>query len=565
MNNTTDMSSVEKMGLFDADRARPPMFFSTPELNQCLDLLLHLIGNSDLLPLLTGDEGAGKTTLLFRLQSKAPEDWVLCRVDAHPMLHCEQLLSQLAHAFGVPEEDDRILDHLLRHFEALSHAGNVPVIVVDDAHLLPVETIGVLLRLHQQCAAAGAGAKTVLFAAPQIEQLLAAPEVQALNFNAFHTLRLLPFSREQTRAFIVHLLAADDRLEGVRRLSDGQVDKIHRESFGSAGRIEYFVTKLILQGPVEQRQPPGVDWMQVIRDIPLPWRVAGGGALVLLLMVLLFQGAINALFTGEGDAQQEAAGEPVASVAVPLALPPVAEQERASVKPLLPPESELVEEPEQLQDLEGQMAPSAAQADALAPPSEAESADVAGQAPIVLAIDAVVDAEADTVKAPAPQQTTEEVLVKDAAPTQAKPKEVVSERPVEQPLADKAATAPVDKPASTVQKKAPVAQQVPEAGAVFAHREDWLRQQKPAAYTLQLLAVQNEPAIRKYIETHRLQGKVAYFQTVRQGQPWFSLVYGVYPDRKAAVAAIAALPPGLERKSVWLRRMGSVHEAIGSR
>ncbi len=555
--------NTEKTSLPDEIRGRPPLFFSTPELNQSLDLLLHLIGNSDLLPLLTGDEGAGKTTLLFRLQSKAPEDWALCRVDAHPMLHSEQLLSQLARAFGVAEEDDRLFDHLLRRFESLSHAGNVPVIVVDDAQLLPVETINALLQLHQQSALEGAGARIVLFATPQIDQLLAAPEVQSLNFSAFHILKLLPFSREQTRAFIAHLLAADDRLQGQQRLSDGQVDKIHRESFGSPGRIEYFVTRLILQGGMEQRQSPGQDWTQTIRAIPLPWLVAGGGALVLLLMVLIFQDAINALFTGEGGAAQEAASESAAPVAVPLALPPEAEQEQVSVKPLLSPESELVEAPELLQD---QQAASAVEEGVSAPTSEEGSIVAEDKAPIVLAIDAVVDAEAE--KVPALQQQAEAQVVKDAEPPQAEQKVVVPESIAGQPPVEKAASVspvPPDKPTTTMQKAAPPAPKVPEPAAVFAHREDWLRQQKSSAYTLQLMAVQSEQAIRKYIETHHLQGKVAYFQTIRQGKPWFSLVYGIYPDRKAAVAAIAALPPDLERKSVWLRSLESVHAAIGGR
>ena len=67
-----------------SERNKLPLFFSSPELTQCTDLLRHLTENTDLIPLVKGDEGAGKTTLLFRFQSLAADNWSVCRIDANP-------------------------------------------------------------------------------------------------------------------------------------------------------------------------------------------------------------------------------------------------------------------------------------------------------------------------------------------------------------------------------------------------------------------------------------------------------------------------------------------------
>jgi DamX protein len=87
--------------------------------------------------------------------------------------------------------------------------------------------------------------------------------------------------------------------------------------------------------------------------------------------------------------------------------------------------------------------------------------------------------------------------------------------------------------------------------------------QSPVAYTLQLVAVRDEPAARRFIEQHRLQGDIAYFKTTRSGRPWYSVIHGVYGDRSSALKSRETLPPALRNSGVWPRTFASVQAAMG--
>jgi DamX protein len=89
-----------------------------------------------------------------------------------------------------------------------------------------------------------------------------------------------------------------------------------------------------------------------------------------------------------------------------------------------------------------------------------------------------------------------------------------------------------------------------------------LLQQNSSAYTLQLIGLQEQEAVERFVRTHGLQGSCAYFRSLRNGRPWFSVVYGIYPDREGAVAGRSKLPAALRGTGVWPRSLASVQQAI---
>ncbi len=87
--------------------------------------------------------------------------------------------------------------------------------------------------------------------------------------------------------------------------------------------------------------------------------------------------------------------------------------------------------------------------------------------------------------------------------------------------------------------------------------------QNPEAYTIQLIGVRDEATLGRFIERHGLQDKAVYYASGgKDKQPWFSLLYGVYPDRKAAEAGRRGLPAELRKKDVWYRRLDAVQNEI---
>ncbi len=80
---------------------------------------------------------------------------------------------------------------------------------------------------------------------------------------------------------------------------------------------------------------------------------------------------------------------------------------------------------------------------------------------------------------------------------------------------------------------------------------------------MQLLGVREEATLARFIERYGLQDKALYYESRSKGkQPWFSLLYGVYPDRKAAQAGRRKLPAALRKKDFWFRRLDAVQSEI---
>ncbi len=95
----------------------------------------------------------------------------------------------------------------------------------------------------------------------------------------------------------------------------------------------------------------------------------------------------------------------------------------------------------------------------------------------------------------------------------------------------------------------------------------WLRQQPANSYVLQLLSAQYMSNIKNLLTgqsdiQNQLSGYVKYTPS---GKPRYLLLYGIYPDRKAAEAAIDDLPVEFQSIPPWPRRLGDAIKEINQR
>jgi DamX protein len=113
---------------------------------------------------------------------------------------------------------------------------------------------------------------------------------------------------------------------------------------------------------------------------------------------------------------------------------------------------------------------------------------------------------------------------------------------------------PSDKLPSDQAPGAKVAETAPTSAAPHPYSADWLRQQAPGSYALQLLAGADREGSERFVQHHALTDKAAILETRRADKPWFIVVTGHYPDAAQAQAAVAELSPEL-RKAVqaWPR------------
>ncbi len=525
-----------------AGGATPFVFFS-PELKQRLDLLRHLVENSEMIPLVKGPAEAGKSTLIRELSQNASEVWRTALFIASPALQPEQFFHSLADAYSVREGESYLVDALLRRFENLSLDGTLPVVVIDDAHLLPEATLAIILELH---ARAPKEVRFLLFAEPAIENILAPLRSRNLNLQPLQELEMPRLTRDQIRHYVEGLLQARSGAEAPA-LSAAQLERICKESDGLPGRVTRLVDEIgasRLNG-----------WL---KKMP-PIQMAGLAlAVVLVLMLLIFQDAINALFGGGEDEQpimetQEPGRE------IPLQLPPPAQEQVTEQVPapkaepeaeaLLLPQPVETPTPEPSASAEAPEAVAEEAQEAVVPPPEPEAPDAMAEE----AASPVEPTENGEERQVTPDQTAEPAV--PAAPA------LMAEEPAKPaPATEKPPAA--EKPAETAKPKpAPKpARQTADSGGVKS--EAWLLRQNPAAYTLQLASMQDKAGVPRMVELYKLPGPFAYYRTTRNGAPWYPVLYGLYLNQKDALAARDKLAAGYGLKGAWVRKIGSIQSEI---
>ncbi|WP_029132272.1 AAA family ATPase [Sedimenticola selenatireducens] len=565
----------------DSSQGRAATFFSTPELRQRLDLLRHLTDNSEKILLIKGVGGSGKSTLLQQFRQLSRDEWVICCLNADHMLQPDQFFSLLFRRFGLADSAAMNIDELLKRFEMLQAAGRLPIIVIDDAHLLPVATLIALFRLFERRPGNRALIRMVLFATPEINTQFQTPQLQAMNLQSVQSLEMPLFDMAQAQAFIGFLLDLEDKQRGLK-LAAGRIERIIKESAGVPGVLEAQLQSVFAVAPdravetvAETGRKKTIDVRTILADLPVSVLVGAPLLGLLLLLTLIFQDEINGLFdqTGTEPVAEDAAMprvdglrplklpepgnsvEPPSTVSTPVDPPPdempteiVTPIEDPGMSGLAPgePQQEAVPlvEPKVV-------APSPVAVDELVPPEVATPPADAAVTGTVTDTDAAVTATVtDTPPTEAPDPAEMPVGNEPAQPAPAESAEVGQADP---PAAEAAVVEVLPEPPVSVKTTAEKS----------VKDEKWILTQRPGAYTLQLVGVRDGAAAKRFIDQHRLKGDVAYFKTFRSGQPWYSVVYGVYADRSAALKARETLPPALRNSDVWPRTYASIQAVVG--
>jgi len=122
------------------------------------------------------------------------------------------------------------------------------------------------------------------------------------------------------------------------------------------------------------------------------------------------------------------------------------------------------------------------------------------------------------------------------------------------------------KSSDLIQKKKKQEETVSEKSkkAKGIHRESWLLAQNPSYYTIQLVGLQNEKSINKFVKKYKLFNRVAYYKTLYRKKDWYPLLYGAYPTRKEASSAMKTLPQEFRKFSPWIRSFSSIQQIIKS-
>lgn len=81
-------------------------------------------------------------------------------------------------------------------------------------------------------------------------------------------------------------------------------------------------------------------------------------------------------------------------------------------------------------------------------------------------------------------------------------------------------------------------------------------------YALQLAALKSMTAANNFIADYKIADIATIYETRRNGEPWFIIVTGDYPDMVSARKAETRMPARLQAVQPWVKSYGQIHREI---
>jgi DamX protein len=482
--------------------AEEPVYL-TPQLNQRVNLILHLVQYSDLMLVVTGARGSGKTALIDHLLGDAGPRWRTCRIEVDAETDPGLLLSRVLAGFGLPERGTEAGDPLAAlesYLQGLRKGALRPVLVVDEAHLLPTASLDPLTRLAGDRKRLGLA--VVLFGEPPLLERVG----RSVGSGLLHVIDIPALTEEQVSEYL-DLRLGWAGLKGRRPFHDEAVRVLHKSSRGLPGMLNQAAAQFLANRAAAG--PGGViGALQIAgRWLARHRRLAAGVAGVVGVSVLA--GTAAWLVAGREPAP------PPATATIQLRPPQTAPAEPAPGRardtrpPLVPPPS------------------------ATYPPVSPDAARALQQ-----------QAASRPLEAP--------------KPVPAPPEPPVPPRPAATPPAETTARTPAPTESARPAAPAPSPSQ-PEA---LRPDETWLMGQSAGNFTVQLFGSHDRQAAERFKESSKVKERLAVYRTSRDGKDWFVVVAGSFGSRDAAQRAIQNLPPELKRSNPWPRSLASVQDSI---
>lgn len=564
-------------------------FFPEPERLACLNILFHLSPYTNVPLVVLGERGSGRSTLLAQLSAKSEDNWRVITANGAAGLRAPEFCAQVAHAFGLAafggEGGTAWIPGMLAHFRHLAKAGQRPLLLVDDADLLPPDVLELLIALTQEIRRNDEAGCLVFTALPGFCHSTA---LRALRELGGHVFELPPFDEENSRKLVAHQL----KRRGLPpdRLDDRALNALLRRARGSVAELVAFVERLAAAAarpPAAASTPPAQPAadapppVQQVRAPPSPpatkskKRRSVGPSLAAavvtsaLAAALIFQDRINELITpqrhnaGATRKQAEAPTVPATGVATIVQAPGDADL------PGVAPEMDSSVPPAGLE-------PTRPAGDVTDPPMtpgslvESEPEDIGR--PFVESM-LVADLEN-----PAPTEFELTPDIVQSPPTPETEPHFVEPTPIA-PVSEPAQAAPVaahpDAPAPTSESRPVPAAEPPtdvsdpmpvtpslQAKAPEILGDDWYLNQSNEHFTIQVMALRSDDELRKIANRIVNGGPLAIYRFKRKSGPMFAMTYGFYTSREAAQDAAKQLPKALGRVEPWVRKFKLIQQEI---
>ena len=489
-------------------------FFGGANRGATLDALLYAIGHDEGIVKVSGEVGSGKTMLCRVLMERLPENVETIYL-ANPSLSNDEILFAIADELKIEFAGDRpsrLMRALLDHLIALYAEGRRVVVLIDEAHAMPRETLEEIRLLSNLETNRHKLLQIVLFGQPELDEHLNTAQLRQLMDRITHTFRLEPLAGNDVGHYIdFRMRAAGYR--GPNVFAPKAIRLIADASGGLTRRVNILADKSLLAAFAANAHAVTVkEVRRAIRDSDFyrtrrNWRPSGYAAAGIAAGLLV---GLSLNFVLRDDA------DPVG----PLEQTPASEAKQANATPA-----------HEARTTTGQViAPAGPPSPPKASPSERETTAAAAPEKAVMRPDE-----------PAPPA---ERVATDARAT-------TRERaaPAQQPVG------PAKGASSDARAAEPTGRMTPQPPAqgklareLFAATQDWLGTAPPDNYSIQLFVARDsdvqglERFLLSAVKTVPKE-RLHIYSVKSDDIQWYRLAYGMYPSTEQARAAMEKLPP----------------------
>jgi MSHA biogenesis protein MshM len=227
-------------------------FFSGGRRGDILAALLHVARHDEGITTVVAEVGSGKTLLSRLLLCQLPME-VSTVYLANPCFTRDEILSAIARDLGLedlPTATEAKLARIHRELLRRHAAGQRVLLVVDEAHAMPPESLEEIRLLSNLETDAHKLVNIMLFGQPELDTVLADHRLRQVRDRIIHRFELSPWSTDDVGGYIQHRLQAAG-WKGSVLFTPAALSSLAEYSSGRARRINLLADKALLAAYAE--------------------------------------------------------------------------------------------------------------------------------------------------------------------------------------------------------------------------------------------------------------------------------------------------------------------------
>lgn len=223
-------------------------FFAGGNRGATLDALLYAVTHDEGIVKISGEVGSGKTMLCRVLIERLPAHVSIVYL-ANPSLSRADILYAIADELdlSLPEQarPSVVLRALQDHLIRLYGEGRRVVVLIDEAHAMPAETLEEIRLLSNLESGHSKLLQLVLFGQPELDDVLARADMRQLKERITHNFLLEPLVRDDVAAYLEFRMRTAG-YKGPNVFSPSATRLIAQASLGLTRRINMLADKALL-------------------------------------------------------------------------------------------------------------------------------------------------------------------------------------------------------------------------------------------------------------------------------------------------------------------------------